>query len=55
MVLRLDALEHFAIDPSSTQEDVVEFVKADSFTGLGIDVTGLPRMPAKLGAMEPGK
>lgn len=46
---------HFAIDPSATQEDVVEFVKAESFTSIGIDVTGLLRMPAKLGAMEPGK
>jgi len=46
---------HFAVDPSATREDVVEFVKADSFTSLGIDVTSLPRMPAKLGAMEPGK
>ena len=45
---------HFAIDPSATREDVVEFVKADSLAGPGIDVTTLPRMPAKLGAMEPG-
>jgi hypothetical protein len=46
---------HFAVDPSATREDVIEFVKADSFTSVGIDVTSLPRMPAKLGAMEPGK
>jgi hypothetical protein len=46
---------HFAVDPSATSEDVVEFVKADSLTGVGVDVASLPRMPAKLGAMEPGK
>ena len=46
---------HFAIDPSATQEDVVEFVKADSLASLGVDVASLPRMPAQLGAMEPGK
>ena len=45
---------HFAVDPSATREDMVEFVKADSFTSRGVDVTILPRMPAKLGAMEPG-
>jgi hypothetical protein len=50
-----EQMVHFAIDPSTTREDVVEFVKADSFTRLGIDVTSLPRMPAKLGAMEPGQ
>jgi hypothetical protein len=46
---------HFAVDPSATREDVVEFVRADSFTSLGINVASLPRMPAELGAMEPGK
>ena len=50
-----EQMVHFAIDPSGTREDVVEFVKADSFTSLGIDVTSLPRMPAKLDAMGPGK
>jgi hypothetical protein len=50
-----EQMVHFAVDPSATQEDVVEFVKADSFTSVGIDVTSLPRMPAQLGAMEPGQ
>jgi hypothetical protein len=48
-------MSHFAVDPSKTQEDVIEFVKASSLTDAGIDVTGLPRMPGKLGAMETGK
>jgi len=47
-------MSHFAVDPSTTQEDVIDFVKADSMTDAGIDVTGLPRMPTELGAMEPG-
>jgi hypothetical protein len=50
-----EQMVHFAVDPSATSEDVVEFVKADSLTSLGVDVANLPRMPAKLGAMEPGK
>ena len=48
-------MSHFAVDPSKTQEDVIEFVKASSLTDAGIDVMGLPGMPGKLGAMEPGK
>ena len=48
-------MSHFAVDPSKSQEDVIEFVKAGSLTDAGVDVTGLPRMPGKLGAMETGK
>ncbi len=48
-------MSHFAVDPSKSQEDVIDFVKAGSMTDAGVDVTGLPRMPAELGAMEPGK
>ena len=46
---------HFAVDPTKSQEDVIEFVKAPSFTEAGVDVASLPRMPSELGAMEPGK
>lgn len=49
-----DHMTHYAVDPSKTQEDLIEFVKADSFTESGIDVTSLPRMPDKVGAMKPG-
>ena len=48
-------MTHYAVDPSKTREDVVEFVKAGSFSDAGVDVSGLPRMPGELGAMEPGK
>jgi hypothetical protein len=47
-------MSHFAVDPTKTQEDLIEFVKASSFTEAGVDVTSLPRMPSELGAMEPG-
>ena len=50
-----DQMSHYAVDPSKTREDVVEFVQASSFTDAGVDVTGLPRMPGELGAMEAGK
>jgi hypothetical protein len=48
-------MSHYAVDPSKTQEDVLEFVKASSFSDAGVQVAGLPRMPGELGAMEPGK
>ncbi len=47
-------MTHYAIDPSKTTEDVIDFVLAQSFIDAGIDVTKLPTMPAKLGAMENG-
>lgn len=46
---------HFAVDPSGTQEDVIEFVEADSLASQGLNVEELPRMPDKLGAMKPGQ
>ena len=46
---------HFAVDPTTPSEDVIEFVKADSLTSVGVDVASLPPMPAQLGVMEPGQ
>ncbi len=48
-------MTHFAIDLATTQEDVIDFVKADSFTQAGVDVASLPRFPGALGAMETNK
>ena len=48
-------MTHYAIDPSKTTEDVIDFVKAQSFIDAGIDVTMLPRLPNKLGVMENGQ
>ena len=45
-------MTHYAVDPASTREDMIDFVRADSL-GDGLDVDKLPRFPGKLGAMEP--
>jgi hypothetical protein len=47
-------MSHYAVDPASTREDVIDFVKADSMSKMGVDVDKLPRFPGQLGAMEPG-
>ncbi|MCH7930311.1 MAG: hypothetical protein IIA01_07400 [Proteobacteria bacterium] len=46
-------MTHFAIDLASTQEDVIDFVIADSLTQAGVDVASLPRFPGGLGTMKP--
>lgn len=48
-------MTHYAIDPSKTTEDVIDFVKAKPFVVAGIDVTKLPQLPTKLGAMKNGQ
>ncbi len=47
-------MTHFAVDPSNTTEDVIDFVMASSMTDA-LDVTALPHMPGEVGAMETGK
>ncbi len=47
-------MTHYAVDPSSTREDMIDFVRVDSLEG-SVDVDKLPRFPGKLGAMEPNK
>lgn len=46
---------HYAIDPSETQEDNIDFVDARSLIDAGLDVQNLPSLPAKLGQMSPGQ
>ncbi len=48
-------MTHYAIDPSKTTEDLIDFVKAQSFVDGGIDVTKLRRMPDTLGTMKNGQ
>ena len=48
-------MTHFAVDPSATSEDVIDFVKADELTQSGVNVEGLPRLPGELGAMKAGQ
>jgi hypothetical protein len=48
-------MTHYAIDPSKTTEDVIDFVPAQTFIDAGIDITKLPRLPEKLGMMQDGQ
>lgn len=47
-------MTHYATEPTKTTEDVIDFVKADSFSG-SINLDALPLLPKELGAMEPDK
>ena len=47
-------MTHYAIDPSRSSEDVLDFVRVESFSGA-VDVNKLPRLPGELGMMEPNK
>lgn len=48
-------MTHFAIDPSNTQEDVIDFVNAAPLIKNGIKLESLPPFPGKLGAMKPNQ
>ncbi len=49
-------MTHYAVDPSQTQEDLIDFVNARSMIDAGIiNVGKLPKHPGKLGAMEPNE
>jgi len=45
-------MTHYAVDPSSTQEDVIDFVNAQPLLDAGADLTKLPKFPGGLGTME---
>ena len=47
-------MTHYAVDPSKTQEDIIDFVKADSLKGV-VEVGSLPRAPTELGLMKPNQ
>ncbi len=47
-------MTHYAVDPARTREDMIDFVRADSF-GDSLDVDKLPRFPGELGTMEPNR
>ncbi len=48
-------MTHYAVDPTKTQEDVIDFINAQMLIEAGIDVTTLPRQPGTLRSMEPNK
>lgn len=47
-------MTHYAVDPSATREDMIDFVPVGPMQGA-VDVTKLPRFPGKLGSMEPNQ
>jgi hypothetical protein len=48
-------MTHYAIDPSKTTEDVIDFVRVQPLIDAGIDVTKLPKLPSTLGKMKNGQ
>lgn len=47
-------MTHYAVDPASTKEDVIDFVPADALSDV-LDLEKLPRFPGELGAMVPNQ
>ena len=48
-------MTHYAIDPTKTTEDVIDFVAAAPLIEVGLDVDKLPRHPGTLGSMKPNQ
>ena len=46
---------HYAIDPTKTQEDLIDFIDARPLLEAGAKLDGLPALPAELGKMTPGQ
>ena len=46
---------HYAIDPTKTQEDVIDFIDARTLLEAGLKMESLPKLPADLGKMIPGQ
>jgi hypothetical protein len=48
-------MTHYAIDPTKTQEDVIDFVNAEPLVKVGVKVENLPQFPGTLGSMAPNQ
>ena len=48
-------MHHHAIDPTKTQEDVIDFVNAEPLLKAGVKLDSLPRFPGRLGSMTPNQ
>ena len=48
-------MHHHAVDPTKTQEDVIDFVNAEPLLKAGVKLDALPRFPGKLGSMTPNQ
>ncbi len=46
---------HYAIDPTKTQEDVIDYIDARPLLEAGANFDNLPMLPAELGKMIPGQ
>ena len=48
-------MTHYAIDPTKTDEDVIDFVAAQPLLDAGAKFDGLPQFPGTLGSMQPNQ
>lgn len=48
-------MTHYAVDPTNTLEDVIDFVSAKPLIDAGLDVEKLPQHSGKLGTMTPNQ
>jgi len=48
-------MHHHAIDPTKTQEDVIDFVNAEPLLKAGVKLDSLPRFSGRLGSMTPNQ
>ncbi len=48
-------MTHYAIDPTNTNEDIIDFVNASDLVESGINLKDLPMFPGELGAMDPNQ
>ncbi len=46
---------HYAIDPTTAHEDIVDFVDARPLLEAGVKLGDLPALPEELGKMTPGQ
>lgn len=48
-------MTHYAIDPLTTREDVIDFINAEPLLNAGVVLDAIPRFPGKLGIMTPNQ
>ena len=48
-------MTHYAIDPTKTQEDVIDFVNAEPLIKAGVKLDSLPRFPGGSRSMTPNQ
>ncbi len=48
-------MTHYAIEPETRTEDVIDFVNAKQMMMAGVDVARLPRFPGGLDSMTPNQ